>query len=122
MEVKKVAATKHKEQTAKIHVKKGDFVMVISGKDAGKKGKVIDVITKKGRVIIEKANMIKRHTKPSQSMPQGGIVSKEAPMASSNVMLYCKECKSVTRVSVKVTESGKTRVCKKCGVNLPDKH
>lgn len=117
-----MAATKHKEQTAKIHVKKGDFVMVISGKDAGKKGKVIDVITKKGRVIIEKANMIKRHTKPSQSMPQGGIVSKEAPMASSNVMLYCKECKSVTRVSVKVTESGKTRVCKKCGVNLPDKH
>lgn len=117
-----MAATKHKVQTAKIHVKKGDFVMVISGKDAGKKGKVIDVILKKGRIVVEKANMIKRHTKPSQSMPQGGIVSKEAPMASSNVMLYCQECNSVTRVSFKVTEDGKTRVCKKCGVNLPDKH
>jgi len=117
-----VAATKHKVQPAKIHVKKGDFVMVITGKDAGTKGKVIDVILKKGRVVVEKANMIKRHTKPSQSMPQGGIVSKEAPMASSNVMLYCQECKSVTRVSVKVTEEGKVRVCKNCGVNLPDKH
>lgn len=117
-----MAATKHKVQTAKIHVKKGDFVMVISGKDADKKGKVIDVIHKKGRVIVEKANIIRRHTKPSQSMPQGGIVPKEAPMASSNVMLYCQECNSVTRASVQITESGKLRVCKKCGVNLPDKH
>lgn len=117
-----MAATKHKVQPSKIHVKKGDFVMVISGKDAGKKGKIIGVILKKGRVIVEKANMIKRHTKPSQAMPQGGIVSKEAPMASSNVMLYCQECNSVTRVSVKVTETGKVRVCKNCGVNMPDKH
>ena len=117
-----MAATKHKVQPEKIHVKKGDYVMVISGKDAGKKGKVIDVIMKKGRVVVEKANMVKRHTKPSQTMPQGGIVSKEAPMASSNVMLYCQECNSVTRVSFKVTEDGKTRVCKHCGVNLPDNH
>jgi len=122
MEVKKVAATKHKVQPDKIHVKKGDYVMVITGKDAGKKGKIIDVILKKGRVVVEKANMIKRHTKPSQSMPQGGIVSKEAPMASSNVMLYCQECNSVTRLSVKMTGDGKIRVCKKSGVNLPDKH
>lgn len=117
-----MAATKHKVPTANIHVKKGDYVMVISGKDAGKKGKIIDVILKKGRVVVEKANMVKRHTKPSQSMPQGGIVSKEAPMASSNVMLYCQDCKSVTRVSFKVTDNGKVRICKHCGVNLPDKH
>lgn len=117
-----MAATKQKVQPKKMHVKKGDFVMIISGKDAGKKGKVIEVITKKGRVVVEKANMVKRHTKPSQSMPQGGIVQKEAPLASSNVMLYCQECKSVTRVSYKVTEDGKSRVCKHCGVNLPDKH
>lgn len=117
-----MAATKHKVQPKKMHVRKGDFVMIISGKDAGKKGKVIEVIPKKGRVVVEKANMVKRHTKPSQSMPQGGIVQKEAPMASSNVMLYCQECKSVTRVSYKVTEDGKYRVCKHCGVNLPDKH
>jgi large subunit ribosomal protein L24 len=105
----------------KVHVKKGDMVMIITGKDAGKKGKILQVIPKKGRVVVEKANIVKRHTKPTQSMPQGGIIEKEAPMASSNVMLFCEECNSVTRVSVKETEAGKVRVCKKCGVNLPDK-
>lgn len=117
-----MAAVKQKVQPKKMHVKKGDFVMIISGKDAGKKGQIIDVNRKEGRVIVEKANIIKRHTKPSQSMPQGGIVSKEAPIDSSNVMLYCQECNSVTRASVKVTEKGKFRVCKKCNVNLPDNH
>lgn len=114
-----MAAVKQKQ---KIHVKKGDLVMVITGKDAGKKGKVLEVIPKKGRVVVEKANMVKRHTKPSQSLPQGGILEKEAPIASSNVMLFCSECNNVTRVSMKETEAGKVRVCKKCGVNLPDKH
>ena len=117
-----MTATKHKVQPNKIHVRKGDYVLVISGKDAGKKGKVIQVLPKKGRVVVEKVNIVKRHTKPSQAMPQGGIISKEAPMASSNVMLYCQECNSVTRVSVKFTETGKVRVCKHCGVNMPDKH
>lgn len=106
----------------KIHVKKGDLVMVITGKDAGKKGKVLEVFPKKGRVVVEKINMVKRHTKPTQSLPQGGILEKEAPIASSNVMLFCSECNNVTRVSMKETEAGKVRVCKKCGVNLPDKH
>ncbi len=105
----------------KIHVKKGDLVMVITGKDAGKKGKVLEVLTQKGRVIVEKVNVAKRHTRPSKAMPQGGIVEKEAPIASSNVMLYCSECNSVTRKAVKETENGKVRVCKKCGVNLPDR-
>lgn len=114
-----MAAAKQKQ---KIHVKKGDMVMVITGKDAGKKGKVLEVLTKKGRVVVEKINMVKRHTKPTQSLPQGGILEKEAPIASSNVMLFCTECNSVTRVSAKVTEAGKVRVCKKCGVNLPDKN
>lgn len=117
-----MAAAKHKEQPNKLHVRRGDYVMVISGKDAGKKGTVIQVLPKKGRVVVEKANIVKRHTKPSQSMPQGGIISKEAPMASSNVMLYCQECNSVTRVSIKLTENGKVRVCKHCGAHLPDKH
>lgn len=106
----------------KIHVKKGDMVMVITGKDAGKKGKVLEVLPKKGRVVVEKVNIVKRHTKPTQSMPQGGILEKEAPIASSNVMLFCVECNNVTRVSTKVTDAGKVRVCKKCGVNLPDKN
>ncbi|GAB6172273.1 50S ribosomal protein L24 [Paradesulfitobacterium aromaticivorans] len=103
-----------------IHVKKGDLVMVITGKDAGKKGKVLEVIPKKGRVVVEKVNIIKRHTRPSQGNPQGGILEKEAPIHSSNVMLFCPECNSVTRVNIKETEAGKVRVCKKCGVNLPD--
>jgi large subunit ribosomal protein L24 len=115
--VNEVAAVKQK-----IHVKKGDLVMVITGKDAGKKGKVLEVFPKKGRVVVEKVNIVKRHTKPTQSMPQGGILEKEAPIASSNVMLFCPECNNVTRVSMKETEAGKVRVCKKCGVNLPDKH
>lgn len=117
-----MAVAKKKLQPAKIHVRRGDTVMVISGKDAGKKGKVLEVQTQKSRVVVEKANMVKRHTKPSQSAPQGGIISKEAPMHSSNVMLYCQDCKSVTRVSMQVNEKGKYRVCKKCGVALPDKH
>ncbi|HVJ47526.1 50S ribosomal protein L24 [Desulfitobacterium sp.] len=112
-----MTAVKHK-----IHVKKGDLVMVMTGKDTGKKGKVLEVLPKKGRVIVEKINMVKRHTKPTQSMPQGGILEKEAPIASSNVMLFCPDCNSVTRVSTQVTEAGKVRVCKKCGVNLPDKN
>jgi len=112
-----VAASKQK-----IHVRKGDLVMVITGKDAGKKGKVLEVIPKTGRVVVEKVNKVKKHTKPSKSMPQGGIVEKEAPIASSNVMIYCPECNSVTRLSVKETEVGKVRVCKKCGVNLPDRN
>ncbi|MHB1653520.1 MAG: 50S ribosomal protein L24 [Desulfitobacteriaceae bacterium] len=115
-----MAAVKQK-QKQKIHVRKGDLVMIITGKDAGKKGKVLEVLPKKGRVVVEKANIVKRHTRPSQAMPQGGILPKEAPIASSNVMLFCPECNSVTRVSVKITESGKVRVCKKCSVNLPDK-
>ena len=104
----------------KIHVRKGDLVMVITGKDAGRKGKVLQVLPKKGRVVVEKVNIVKRHTRPSQSLPQGGIIEKEAPIASSNLMLYCPECNSATRLSVKMTEFGKVRVCKKCGMNLPE--
>ena len=106
----------------KIHVRKGDLVMVITGKDVGKKGKVLEVLPKKGRVVVEKVNIVKRHTKPSQANPQGGIINREAPIHSSNVMPYCPECNSVTRVSVKLTEVGKVRVCKNCGVNLPERH
>lgn len=104
----------------KVHVKKGDMVMVISGKDAGKKGRVLEVIPKKGRVVVEKVNIVKRHQRPTKNLPQGGIIEKEAPIDSSNVMLYCTECNSVTRRSIKMTGEGKVRVCKKCGHNLPD--
>lgn len=100
----------------KVHVKTGDTVLVIAGKSKGKKGKVVSVQPEKSRVIIEGVNVVKRHTKPTQKMPQGGIVEKEAPIHSSNVMLYCNKCNSPTRINKKLLEDGKkTRVCKECG-------
>lgn len=100
----------------KVHVRKGDTVLVIRGKSAGKKGKVLEVQPLKSRVIVEGVNKVKRHTKPSRSMPQGGITEKEAPIHSSNVMLYCSKCNNPTRVGKKILEDGKkVRQCKKCG-------
>jgi len=96
------------------------MVVVLSGKDAGKKGKVLEVIPKKGRVVVEKVNVVKKHQKPTQQSPQGGIVEQEAPIHCSNVILFCPECNSVTRRSNKMTGEGKVRVCRKCGHNLPD--
>jgi large subunit ribosomal protein L24 len=102
----------------KIHVKKGDMVQVISGKDAAdkKKGKILSVDTDKGRVIVEGVNIIKKHTKPTQARPQGGILEKPGYIHSSNVALYCSKCKAPVRVGKKIMADGsKVRVCKKCG-------
>ena len=100
----------------KMHVKTGDAVMVISGKDAGKRGKVISVDTKNGRVFVDKVNIAKRHTKPTKGAPQGGIVKKEAAIASSNVMLYCGKCGKPVRIQKEVLANGnKIRKCAKCG-------
>ncbi|MCG9967859.1 50S ribosomal protein L24 [Pelotomaculum terephthalicicum JT] len=100
----------------KIHVRKGDTVLVVTGKSAGKKGKVLEVIPAKNKLIIEGVNIVKRHSKPTQKLPQGGILEKEAPIHSSNVMLFCNKCNTPTRVGKKVLENGeKERVCKKCG-------
>ncbi|WP_434073811.1 50S ribosomal protein L24 [Moorella naiadis (nom. illeg.)] len=102
--------------TPRVHVKKGDTVMVITGKDSGKKGKVLSVATAKGRVIVEGVNIVKRHTRPTQKLPQGGIIEKEAPIASSNVMLFCNKCNRPTRIGRQILADGsKARVCKKCG-------
>ncbi len=100
----------------KVHVKKGDMVQIISGKDAGKKGKILSVDPAKGRVIVEGANLVKRHTRPTQAKPQGGIVEKEAAVDSSNVMIYCSKCKGPVRISKKILSDGKkVRTCNKCG-------
>ncbi|KGG81013.1 50S ribosomal protein L24 [Caloranaerobacter azorensis H53214] len=99
-----------------MHVKKGDTVVVISGKDKGKKGKVLTAMPKRNRVIVEGVNMQTKHTKPSQKSPQGGIIHQEGPIHVSNVMLYCEKDKKGVRVGYKVLENGeKVRVCKKCG-------
>ncbi len=103
----------------KLHVRKGDTVLVITGKNAGKRGKVLSVIPDRSRVVVEGVNVVKRHAKPTQRLPQGGIMEKEAPIHSSNVMLYCGKCNKPTRVGKKILEDGeKVRICKKCGENI----
>ena len=103
----------------KIHVKKGDMVQVITGKDAGKKGKILSVNTEKSRIVVEGVNIMKRHTRPSQGKPQGGIVEKEAAIASSNVMIFCSKCKEPVRINKKFLADGKKiRVCNQCGEEL----
>lgn len=106
------------EQKAKqrVHVRKGDTALVIAGKNAGKKGKVLRVIPDSSKVVVEGVNVVKRHARPTHKLPQGGITQKEAPIHSSNVMLYCSKCNSPTRVGKKILDNGeKIRVCKKCG-------
>ncbi|MFL0196162.1 50S ribosomal protein L24 [Clostridium sp. WILCCON 0269] len=104
---------------AKVHVRKKDTVMVISGKDKGKTGEVLTVIPKSAKVIVNGINIVSKHQKPNRQNMEGGIVRKEAPIYSSKVMLYCDKCKNVTRISHKILDDGtKVRVCKKCGETL----
>ena len=99
-----------------MRIKKGDTVTVITGKDSGKKGKVLKVIPDDNRVIVEGINKIKRHTRPSRSLPQGGIMQKESPLHASNVMLLCRKCNKPTRGGSKTLDNGqRVRVCKQCG-------
>lgn len=99
----------------KLHVKKGDNVYILTGKDAGKKGKVLQALPSKKKVVVEGVNIVKRHTRPSQSAPQGGIVEQEAPIDSSNVMLVCGKCDKPTRITKKFADDRYYRACKKCG-------
>ncbi len=100
-------------------IKKGDTVVVLTGKDKGKQGAVKQSFPQKQRIVVEKVNMVKKAMRPTQSNPQGGITSIEAPLHVSNVMLICPECKQPTRVSKRVNEAGKkVRVCKKCGKDI----
>jgi large subunit ribosomal protein L24 len=98
----------------KIHVKKGDTVTIISGDDKGKKGKVLRVDDKKGRVVVEGLNMMKKHLRPNRDNPQGGIVQIPAPMKSSKVMIVCPSCGKPTRIAREKRNDGKVRVCKQC--------
>jgi large subunit ribosomal protein L24 len=92
------------------------MVLILTGKDRGKKGRVIRLFTKTEKALVEKINMVKRHTRPTQQMPQGGILEKEAPMAISNLQVVCGKCQKPTRVAHKVLANGqKVRACKKCG-------
>lgn len=103
----------------KVAIRKDDKVKIIAGKDKGKIGKVLKVLRKKDRILVEKVNIIKRHTRPSAKNRQGGIVESEAPIPWSNVMLMCNKCMAATRVTHKILEDGnKTRTCAKCGETI----
>ena len=97
---------------AKLHVKKGDTVVVLSGKDKGKQGKIITAMP---RVVVEDVNKVKRHTKPSMKAPQGGILDKEMPLNACKVQLICPACNKATRIGHKIVDGKNVRVCKKCG-------
>jgi large subunit ribosomal protein L24 len=99
-----------------MHVKKGDTVIVIAGKDKGKKGRVLAAYPKKDRVLVEGINLVKKHSRPSQANPQGGIVTQEAPIHVSNVSLIDPKTGNATRIGYKVLENGKkVRYAKKSG-------
>jgi large subunit ribosomal protein L24 len=101
-----------------MHVKKGDKVMVISGKDKGKSGTIIASFPKTERVLVEGMNLVKKHMKPNQANPQGGIISQEASMHVSNVMLIDPKSGEPTRVSYKVEDGKKVRVAKRSGETI----
>lgn len=101
-----------------MHVKKGDKVMVISGKAKGKTGTIIASFPKTDRVVVEGLNLVKKHMKPNQANPQGGIVSQEASIHVSNVMLIDPKSGEPTRVSYKVEDGKKVRVAKKSGEQI----
>ena len=103
----------------KIQIKKDDKVKVVAGKDKGKIGKVLKVDRKKNRLLIEKINLVKHHTRPSAKTRQGGIVEGEAPVTVSNVMIMCNNCVSPTRIKMQRLVVGKKiRLCVKCGESI----
>ena len=103
----------------KLHVKKGDTVVILSGKDRGKKGKVLGVSPKEQKVIVEGCNIVSKHVKPRRMGQAGGIIKAEAAMYSSKVQLVCPKCNKPTRVGHRFLQDGtKERQCKKCGESI----
>ena len=99
-----------------MHVRKGDTVVVIAGKDKGKRGRVLRILSAKDRLVVERIAMIKRHTKPTQRSPRGGILEKEAGLPASNVSLWCAKCSAPRRARALIDSANnkKQRVCVKC--------
>ena len=103
----------------KVHVKSGDTVMIMSGKDRGKKGKVMGVSPKEGKVIIENANFVSKHVKPRKMGEAGGIIKAESAIYASKVQIFCSRCGKPTRIGHKILKDGtKERICRKCGETL----
>jgi large subunit ribosomal protein L24 len=104
-----------------MRIRKNDTVRIISGNDKGKEGRILKVFPDKNRIIVEKVNMVKRHTRPTQAMPQGGIQEKEGPIDASNAMLVCPNTGKSTRIGKDILSDGtRARVSKKSGEMLND--
>ena len=101
-----------------MNVKKNDTVVVLSGKDKGKKGKVLEAMPATGKVIVEGINIATCHVKPKKQGEEGGIIRREIPMFASKVMRVCPKCGKATREAFKVENGAKVRVCKKCGETI----
>ena len=101
-----------------MNVKKNDTVVVLSGKDKGKRGKVLSVDPKTRKVVVEKINMASRHQKPRKQGEEGGIIQKEIPLYASKVMTVCPKCSKPTRVAHQIEGGKKVRVCKHCGAEI----
>ena len=101
-----------------MNVKKGDTVIVLSGKDKGKQGKVLGSVPKSSKVVVEGINMVTCHVKPRKQGETGGIVQREAAMYASKVQVVCPKCNKGTRIAHKIENGKKTRVCKHCGAEL----
>jgi large subunit ribosomal protein L24 len=103
-------------ERVKTRLRKNDLVEVVSGKDAGKKGKILKVLPEKNRVIVQGVGFVKKHTRPNpQRNIKGGIAEREGPIHASNVMVVCGECGRRTRIgSKKLSDGGKVRVCRRC--------
>lgn len=100
----------------KLHVKKGDTVLVLSGKDKGKRGKVLRALPREGRVVVEGVHVVKKHVKPNRKVMQGGIIAQEAPLHAAKVMLVCPKCNTPTRIARRRLADGKSvRACRRCG-------
>ncbi len=100
---------------ADMHVKKGDQVQVMTGENVGRAGKILSVDRAKQRVIVDGINIIKKHTKPSRTNPQGGIVERPGPIHVSNVLLVCPNCNKAARAGKQTAQGEKVRICRKCG-------
>lgn len=107
--------------TKSLHVRKGDKVIILSGKDIGKKGKVVSTFPREGKVMVEGVNIVKKHAKPTQKVPQGGIREMEKPFPSAKAMVVCPACDKPTRVGRKKLADGlRVRICKKCSESLDE--
>ena len=103
----------------KARIRKNDTVMVIKGRERGKTGKVLRVIPRSGRLVIERLNLVKRHQKARGPASASGIVEKEAPLQLANVMVMCERCNAPVRIGIKIAADGtKERICRRCGESL----